>query len=256
MPTILPIKHISTKPHASPIVAMGIPIRPSTPLDPNITIPKIDFSKDYIILWVPGTDDHNIPAKFAESIRQMFGDNVSLSLCDYMATWQLQSSIANGDATLMQTLDYIRKHKKKSTKVMLAGLSQGSIVISDIMANPAYSSLVTRASLVGHPGVANHHFDNDRTVREFNNSLDFTTFDWDSDNEKIIQSVDMFLRGDVLAGVSLLKVGLHNPMQILWMAAVSLHRIPFLGFTQLLKTDPHNYTEYLDDAASWLNLGK
>jgi len=248
--------NLSTTQSTLPVIARGIPIRAGTPHVPDVRIPRIDFSKDYIILWVPGTNDHLIPTKFSESIRQMFGDSADLVLCDYAATWHLQGSIANGDSTLMQTLEYIRKNKKKSTKIMLAGLSQGSIVISDIMANPLYSKLISRASLVGHPGVASHHFDNDTVVQEFNNPFDFTTFDWNGDHEKIIQSVDMFLGGDILAGVSLLKVGFQNPMQMLWMAAVSLHRIPLLHLPALFDKDPHDHTEYLDDAASWLYRGK
>jgi len=246
----------SLSPILSPVIARGIPIRTGVPPMDNISIPRIDFSKDYIILWMPGTNDHLIPTKFSESIRQMFGASADLVLCDYTATWRLQSSIADGEATLMQTLDYIIKHKKKSTKIMLAGLSQGSIVISNIMADPKYSGLITRATLVGHPGVAGHHFDHDPVVKEINNQYDFTTFDWHGDNQKIIQSVDMFFRGDIIAGVNLLRVGLRNPMQVLWMAAVSLHRVPFLHFPAIFDTDPHDYTAYLDEAASWLYLGK
>ena len=255
MPTITST-HRSTKIYVSSVAAMGIPINPNTPLDTNVRIPNIDFSKDYIILWVPGTNDHLVPPKFIESIRQMFGDTASLDLCDYMATWRLQTSIANGQATLMQTLDYVKAHKKKSTKIFLAGLSQGSIIISDILANPKYAGLITRSVLVGHPGVADHHFDYTDNVREINNPLDFATFDWGGDRQRTIQNVDMFFRGDVFAGVRLLALALHHPLDALWVAALNLHRVPFLGLPSPLQDDPHNYTEFLDDAASFLYLGK
>ena len=116
--------------------------------------------------------------------------------------------------------------------------------------------MITRTVLLGHPGVSNHHFDGNSSVKEINNGLDFTTFDWGGDRQKTIQNVDMFFRGSVLAGVRLLGLALHHPLSAAWVGLLNLHRIPFYGFPKVSETDPHDYTEYLDDAASWLNLGK
>jgi len=238
----------------SPVVSRGIPI--SSPIPEMVPYtPKINFKKKHIILWVPGTNDHAIPAKFIEAVKQMFGDDAEVVMVDYMATPEFAISRPQGVLTLKATLDYIRAHNTGGSKIYLAGLSQGAMVISDIITMPAYSNMVERSVFMGHPGLSTNHFKHDSKVKEFNNPLDIVTFDWAEDGDMFIQKITKFLRGDILAGVSLLGTIVHHPLESLWAGLLYLHRVPFLHFPKFLETDPHDYTASMDDAVSWLRLG-
>ena len=58
---------------SSSVVARGVPIRPFSPeLSASfVRIPKADYEKKYIILWVPGTNDHRIPSVFLDSFKNL-----------------------------------------------------------------------------------------------------------------------------------------------------------------------------------------
>lgn len=239
---------------AAPIISRGIPIFPGGPMIP-VMIPKMNLKKKHIILWVPGTNDHLIPAKFLEAVKQMFGDDAEVVLCDYPATREYHTSRSVGEATLKATLDFLRANKGKGTKVYVAGLSQGAMAATAVISQPDYMGLIERAVFMGHPGISNHHFDNHSKVKEFNNFLDPVTFDWGADKDDIVMRVEKFLKGDIFAGISLLKTGLTHPLEAIWFGLLYLHRVPLLSFPKILPTDPHDYTDKMDDAASWLYVG-
>ena len=252
--TIVNATHMSHHTRALPIISRGIPIVPDASQTVPL-VPKINFKKKHIILWVPGTNDHQIPAKFLEMVRQMFGDDAEVVLVDYMATEEYAISRPHGTMTLKATLDHIRRNNTGGSSIYLAGLSQGAMVISDVVSDEKYGRLINRAVLIGHPGVATYHFDNHPKVKEFNNSLDIVTFKWSEDGDSIIHKVTKFLQGDILAGVSLLGTIVDHPLKSLWAGLLYLHRVPFLNFPKLLESDPHDYTSSMDDAASWLRMG-
>jgi len=237
-----------------PVVSRGIPISLPSP-EIVSSIPKINFKKKHIILWVPGTNDHAIPTKFIEAVKQMFGDDAEVVMVDYMATQEYAVSRPQGVLTLKATLDYIKKHNVGGSMIYLAGLSQGAMVISDVLGISSYSHMVERAVFMGHPGLSTNHFKNDRKVKEFNNPLDIVTFDWAEDGDMLIRKITKFLKGDILTGVSLLGIIAKHPLEALWAGVLYLHRVPFLRFPKILKIDPHDYTSSMDDAVSWLRLG-
>lgn len=198
---------------------------------PMVKVPQIDFSKDAIIIWVPGTNDRHIPEHFKQYVRKMFPSN-SLVMADYEASWNFSVSIPHGIFTLTSILKHIKKHKGRKTKVYLAGQSQGSLIVGEVMAKKEYSSLVNRAVLFSHPGISKHHYTGmePEKVIEFNNPLDFTTFDWGATSEKekeeIIKAVDSFMTGDVSKALYLLKVGITNPINSAWLGISSLRLLP------------------------------
>lgn len=195
---------------------------------PPVKIPQIDFSKDVIVVWVPGTNDRNIPKVFLREINTAF-KNSTVVLSDYVATWNFSVSIPHGVFTLAAILNHIKKNKKKNAKVFLAGQSQGALVVGEAMAKKEYFSLVNRAVLFSHPGVSKHHYEGASKVVEFNNQYDVTTFEWgqsDEDKEKIIRAVDEFMTGDLTKALYLLKVGFKNPLDAAWLGISSLRLLP------------------------------
>lgn len=227
---------------------------------PPVRIPNIDLSKKYIVLWVPGTNSHSIPEEFLRDIKQHFGDDATTALVDYEAAWTFRTSMAHGYATLRATLEYLISNMRPGTKILLAGLSQGSMVISELLTNPRYYQLISRAALLGHPGVAANHVHGvpDPKISEFNNPFDPSTLPWRGDPVKIIKSVDSFMRGDILDAVYLLKVAALNPLYTTTLAALGLKNTPFYTLASRIPVpkDIHDYRESMDDAAYWLYMGK
>lgn len=220
---------------------------------PKITLPTIDFSKDYIVVWVPGTNDKKIPAEFKLYIDKYF-NNYNLVMLNYLASWDLSSSVPHGIASLQKLLDYIKKNKKSSTRVYLAGVSQGSLVSGEVLKDPKYLRLVSRTALLGHPGVSPTHYPSTPRVKEINNFFDFTTFDWPKSNlKKIFEHVDRFMTGDALAGAYLLGVGLRHPLRGLITLVASLKYLLPVIFKFM--PEPHSYTDYYSEAVRYLKLG-
>lgn len=208
---------------------------------PPIKVPKIDFSKDVIVIWVPGTNDRHIPPNFSRYIKQAFKDS-TLVLADYTATWNFSVSIPHGIFTLAAILDTIKRNKNKNTKVLLAGHSQGALIIGEVLSKLDYLDLIERAALFSHPGVSRHHYEGSLKVTEFNSQYDVTTFEWgNTDKEKIIQAVDSFMTGDLVKALYLLRVGLSNPLSTAWLGISSLRLLP----VPLFKGIPafHNVSE-------------
>lgn len=222
--------------------------------DPSaqISIPNIDFTKDNIVVWVPGTSMRGIPLELQRELIKKFGNNVSIAIIDYLATWKFLDSMPHGQSTLMATLDYIRRNKRKGTKVYLAGLSQGSMVISDTLTYSRYYNDVTKAILFGHPSVAGAHQASlgANKVREYNNYMDPATIGLKGEPIKILKSLDSFMRGDVLGALYLLRVAALNPSYIPVLLALGMKHVPF--YTPKVVPDPHNYDGRYAEGVDWL----
>lgn len=218
---------------------------------PAVKVPKIDFSKDTIVIWVPGTNDRHIPQHFITHINKTFKNN-TIVLADYLASWNFSESIPHGIFTLSAIFDYIKKNKKKSTKILVAGQSQGALIVGELLAKKDYFDLVDRAVLFSHPGVSKHHYEGISKVAEFNNKYDFTTFEWgDADKDKIIKAVDSLMTGDLTKSLYLLKVGLSNPLNTAWLGISSLRLLPvFKGIPSFHEVSDESYKKavaYLKD---------
>jgi len=219
-------------------------------------IPKVDFSKDSIIIWVPGTNAHDIPKGFSNATHDFFTGGYDLVKSDYMANWDLVNSIPNGLSTLEALLDYIKKNKRKSTKVYLAGESQGSLVISTVLSKPKYYNFITKASLLGAPGISENHFIGSNKVIEINNKMDPVTISWNNlDRDKALKAVSAFMTGDIFQGVYLLTAILQSPLDVIWLGLASLHSLPFFPFSSLPSF--HMYDDkHLRDAVMYLWMTK
>ncbi|MCW2950318.1 MAG: hypothetical protein JWN41_1331 [Thermoleophilia bacterium] len=146
------------------------------------TLAQIDFSKRDLMLWVPGTDGHEVDSTFARAraYAAQPSDSVSLSAVDYMSTWDLRTSCPTGIATLKLVLAGIKARlgaDMANHRVMLGGLSQGAWIIGEVMADRRYSDIVQRAVLMGHPWLAAHQYNSgqDPRVRVVNHFDDQVT---------------------------------------------------------------------------------
>lgn len=218
---------------------------------PEVKIPAVDFSKDYVVIWVPGTNDHKIPSEFSDYIKRNYGPKASIVMADYQATWDFMTSLPHGYRSLQALLDHVIASKRPGTKIVVAGLSQGSLILSELLTHPKYRKAIHRAALLGHPGMATNHGSDTGKVWEHNNTLDPSTLEWRGDKPRILYSIHRLRHGDLWAGVYLLKVGLTNPAYAAALVALGVKKLPF-RISHSPSVDPHNYTEWYDDAARWL----
>lgn len=130
-------------------------------------IAEIDWSKDTIGLWVPGTGGRGVDKKFADGM----GPNASTVAVDYQADLNMPDGVATGMETTQIILDEAARRGKK---VNLGGHSQGAWVAGEVMANPGMRDKVNKAVLYGHPTQGNAQYDHgkDPKVREINNHDD------------------------------------------------------------------------------------
>lgn len=224
---------------------LGMPDLAGVPRTPNY---NIDLTKDVIVLWVPGTSNHAIPDTFSSLVNQQFS-SVSIHLVDYMASWSFSKSLPNGEYNLTAVLDYLSKHLRKGQRLMLAGESQGAWVISDVLSDSKYKSLVDKVVLLGHPGVSERHFTNDSKVLEINHPQDVTTIPVNVDKKELAEHVERIVHCDVTALPYILKVGLLHPNMLVSLGIMGLSKVPIVG-DSLPKL--HDYNKDMLLAVLWL----
>lgn len=135
----------------------------------NNTMNQIDWSKDRIAIWVPGTNEHHLDGAFAASVAR---PDTSVSALDYPATERFTTgSVGTGKAVLDAVLD---RAKAEGKEVVIGGHSQGAWVAGESLADRGRSSAVTKAVLYGMPSVASHQYESgqDPRVKEVNNHND------------------------------------------------------------------------------------
>jgi len=212
-------------------------------------LPEIDMSRDVIVIWVPGTSNHNIHPRFERDATLFWGDRASLVLAQYQADWRLSSSIPDGFRELKNIVDYVLKHRRKGQRVVLAGESQGALIIGELMARPEYYAAIDKAVLMGHPGISEKHYDNDPKVLEINNPADPATFQWPGDAVEIIRNVDKFFKKDMSSIPFFIKTIASAPFLAAHLVGSQLNSIPL--FKEHFP-HPHNYSSRMPEAVLWL----
>jgi hypothetical protein len=145
--------------------------------DAQQVLDAIDFSKRDIVIWAPGTSNDGPHPGFEAAVRDSYrGVGSNLVALRYEATWHLRRSLPTGIATMRLVLEGITA-RGGDHRVLLSGESQGAWIIGEVMADPAVSSVVDRAVLLGHPWLAAHQYDRgqDARVRVINNQGDQVT---------------------------------------------------------------------------------
>lgn len=126
---------------------------------------NIDWSKDTVALWVPGTGQKGVDKKFKNSV----GNDASTVAVDYPANLDMIGGVSTGMET---TRMIVEEANRRGKKVVLGGHSQGAWVAGEVMANQNTRSKIDKAVLYGHPTQANAQFHNDPKVRVVNHQDD------------------------------------------------------------------------------------
>ena len=227
--------------------------------DADRALAAIDFSKPEIVLWVPATNSHSIPADWQRGVEQAFGQRASSSIVDYPANANFNDSVSTGMETVKLVLAGIAEHGGHH-RVTLGGHSQGAWVIGDALQDRAIGRMVDKAVLYGHPAPARVDWsgDVDPNVQQVDDPND--PFVWDvAGGQQALTAIDELHDGrsadgaalgpgDYLArGASLVGTALSNPALSAYL--IGKHVIPERFDSN---HDPHNYRAQYDDGARFL----
>lgn len=201
-----------------------------------------------IVLWVPGTNSYTINPYFDRAVRER---GLQAQTVTYMAGWDLNTSLPTGTANLAEALERISRTRQKGQRVLVAGESQGALVISMLLEIPRYRAMIDKAVLLGHPGIARSHFTGEYgKVREINNLWDFTTYSWGVGGDRVLDAVSRLLgRGDLSVVPFFLTLPLKAPLQAAVAGWVALRHVPGLSW---IAPDSHNYDAQMHVAAGLL----
>jgi len=222
--------------------------------DAQKVLDSIDFSKRDIVIWAPGTSNHGTHPAFEAAIKDSYRDGAASQVAlEYEATWHLRRSLPTGIATMRLVLEGIRA-RGGDHRVLLSGESQGAWIIGEVLADPAVSSVVDRAILVGHPWLAKHQYDQgqDSRVRVINHDGDQVALPVRGDATVgldamiAIRTLDLSRLGDVVKALAA------NPDHAVKLLANIAYSLP--GLKKLL-TNPHVYDGDMARAVEYLRTG-
>lgn len=217
---------------------------------------RIDWTQPTIVIWVPGTNGHDVPEKVQARLRAAKGP--AAYAIDYTSTWQLRTSVPDGEAALRELLQLVARRKRAGQRVVLLGESQGAWVISSVLRDPALAAVVDRAALVAHPALAPAHVHDSTSVedrldpsrtREFNRPGDVVTRELGASAPRVLDVVHDFASlevGRALRGALTIAFTDFGVLQAL--VASQLFRVEG-------KQNPHASADLLADAVAWV-LGR
>lgn len=216
---------------------------------------SIDWTKTDIVVWVPGTGEHEVDPRFVQAVRNAWpGGEAALAQVEYEASWNVRQSVGTGLQTLRLVLAGIAAHTGNH-RVLLAGESQGAWLIGEAISDPTINAVVQRAVLMGHPAIATHHYDSGSTaaVMEINHKGDYVATPLKSGHAVSFDAWTAVRRGDFGKLGPLVATMWHNPGHVLMTIKTALgHRSsPLTG----LINDDHDYGRDFDAAVRWLRDG-
>lgn len=135
----------------------------------NGTMNDIDWTKDRIAIWVPGTFEAGVDGAFRASVDR---PDTSVAAIRYPADVRFtEGSVGTGVQVLKAVL---QRAKDEGKEVVIGGHSQGAWVAGEALSDKGVSSAVSKAVLFGMPSVASSQYESgqDGRVREVNNPDD------------------------------------------------------------------------------------
>jgi hypothetical protein len=223
--------------------------------DAQKVLDAIDFSKRDIVIWAPGTSNHGPHPAFEDAVTEAYrGEGSNLVALEYEATWNLRSSLPTGIATMRLVLEGI-KARGGDHRILLSGESQGAWIIGEVLADPAVSSIVDRAVLVGHPWLAAHQYDKgqDARVRVINHDGDMVAMPVKGDPTVGLDAILAIRTLDVTLAGSLVKGIFANPKQGVELLKSLIFAVP--GLKSLVK-NPHVYDGEMSRVVEFLRHGR
>ncbi|MCZ4496950.1 MAG: Cutinase [Thermoleophilia bacterium] len=215
----------------------------------DAVIAKIDWDKQDILMWLPGTYTHNMANNWIKYGEERFTDG-SVVMMDYPATLDFESSVSTGMETLRLVLAEVAR-RDGDHRVMLGGHSQGAWIIGDAMATPEIRGMVDRAVLYGNPGLAKEHYDDrdDAQVVELNDPNDVIAAKV-ADRAGFIDAMGAMEQGiDATNVLGAVGNTLANPKVSAYWAVASMDA------ERWVHSDPHQYYYAYRDGLSWLDTG-
>lgn len=216
----------------------------------DATLASIDWSKRDVVLWVPATGSHAVPAGWKREVQRASSDgDVGTTLMDYPASLDFHASVATGAETLRLTLEGIQA-RGGNHRVMLSGHSQGAWVISDALQDPQVRSRVERAVVFGRPSeAASAGSGSDDKLRVINDPDDPFT-EPTSGIDQGFEGVSAVLRNGRVDWKSVAKVGvaaLANPFLGAYLIGRKVAPDAWSG-----ERDPHHYNAEFASGARYL----
>lgn len=221
--------------------------------DAAAALARIDWSKDDIVLWVPGTDGTDFMEKFREGFEKAWmGQSMTAVSMNYHGTWKLDTSEPTGEATLRLVLAGIAAHGGHH-RLLLAGLSQGAWMIGDVLADPAMRRVVTRAAIFGHPQVSLHHYDDghDPAIREYDHPKDIIAMAIHGPRVQAIDAMQALYTGNIVPNLGVIVAAVAASPQVGLTAIANMLRDRHL--LPKAKIDWHNYDDEYVQGAQWLH---
>ncbi|MCW2928854.1 MAG: hypothetical protein JWM86_2822 [Thermoleophilia bacterium] len=227
--------------------------------DAERTLASLDFSRPDLVLWVPATGSHTIPADWQRATTEQFGDRASLALVDYPAATDFNDSVSTGQETLRLVLAGIAERGGEH-RVSIAGHSQGAWVIGDRIADPTIGRMVDRAILYGHPAPARVDWSRsgDPRVRQVDHPDD--PFTWDvTGGHQALAAIDeirdgrgadghrLEVRDTIQRGLTVAATALVNPALAAYLVGQRVTAQSWEG-----TRDPHHYTQAYGSGAGFL----
>ncbi len=220
--------------------------------DAELTLSEIDFSKDVIVLWLPGTNRSGIPITFAGPAQAAWGAHLSLNELHYPASFDIRQGVATGAATLRLVLEGIAARGGRHT-VHLAGESQGAWAITETIADARMRHRVDRIALMSNPWGARNHFvdGHDSRVMEMSRRVDLVARKVNGNIDDVLSAAEALLTGDIRVIPRLLAIAIRNPGSAALLAATGLRLLTPGGRDR----DPHNYEDMMPAAIRFLHVG-
>lgn len=206
----------------------------------------LDRTKDWILVWVPGTKGHEVHPGFQAAVDRVLGDRAQTLCVHYPASIDFEESEGEGRAVLDAMLREIAAEKLDFQRVAVAGSSQGSWVIDDALDLQSFD-VVHKAVMFGLPAESPPlPRTNKRFFQVINHPYDAVTMPWIGNEQRIIHHASQAVEGKWWHLLPLLGYVLMNPIQTWLLVGLTLthYRFPRLS--------PHDYTPEMPLAVKWL----
>ncbi|MCW2922510.1 MAG: hypothetical protein JWL76_2384 [Thermoleophilia bacterium] len=217
------------------------PPLPSVAERVRMIVADLDWNAPALTIWVPGTSEYWIKQRFIDELH-LAAPGAHVTMIPYESTWRFSTSVPDGAAVLQGVLDEIHRRAPRKP-VFLSGESQGAWIISKVLSDPAYASIVTRASIWGHPAAAPQAFGRPGQVREHNSPGDIVTMELGNNPGAVLAAVEQLSRRNFGTGLAQIAAyAVQRPDMLVKLIRFWSYALPIVGKG---KKNDHDYDDDL-----------